>query len=152
MRYALYRCLYGEDFIQESINSVIDYVDKVFVFWTDKAWGGTDRCTYKGEEILFPSKFDRILDKINDLDNPKIELVHAHTNSPFNQFTHFVNDILLERYDRPDTLIILEVDHVFRKDQLEKCLEIFESSDMDCATTRQVELWKTFDFRIPERN
>jgi len=151
VRYALYRCLYGEQFIQESIKSVIDHVDKVFVFWTNKPWGNTDRCIFKGEEVLFPDKFDNILDRIKELDSPKIELVEAYTESPFGQLTHFVNDILLERYDRPDTLVILEVDHVFREDQIVKALNDFEAADYDCATTRQVELWKTPKFRIPNR-
>ena len=151
MRYAIYRCLYGEDFIQESIKSVIDHVDKVFIFWTNKPWGNTDRCMYKGEEVLFPDKFDNILDKITELNSPKIELVEAYTESPFGQLTHFVNDILLERYEKPDTLIILEVDHVFREDQIVKALKDFEEGGYDCATTRQVELWKTAKFRIPYR-
>jgi len=151
MRYAIYRCLYGEDFIQESIKSVIDHVDKVFVFWTNKPWGDTDRCVYKEEEVLFPDKFDNIVDKIKELNNPKIELVEAHTESPFGQLTHFVNDILLQRYKKPDTLIILEVDHVFREDQIIKALNDFEGGEAECATTRQVELWKTPKFRIPDR-
>ena len=91
MRYAIYRCLYGEDFIQESIKSVIDHVDKVFIFWTNKPWGNTDRCMYKGEEV------------------------------------------------------------VFREDQIVKALKDFEEGGYDCATTRQVELWKTAKFRIPYR-
>ena len=151
MRYVLYRCLYGEDFIQESIKSIRDHVDRVFIFWTDKAWGNTDRATYKGEEILFPKKFDNIIDKIKELDDPKVELVYAHTDSPFNQFTYFVNEILLKNYDKPDTLIIPEVDHVFREDQIVKALNDFESGGYECATTRQVELWKTPKFRIPNR-
>lgn len=151
MRYALYRCLYGEDFIQESIKSIRDHVDRVFVFWTDKAWGNTDRATYKGEEILFPKKFDNIIDKIKELDDPKVELVYAHTDSPFNQFTYFVNEILLKNYDKPDTLIIPEVDHVFREDQIKRAIEVFESVEVPCASTRQVELWKQPNFKIPER-
>lgn len=151
MRYALYRCLYGEDFIQESIKSIRDHVDRVFVFWTDKAWGNTDRVTYKGEEILFPKKFDNIIEKIKELGDPKVELVYAHTDSPFNQFTHFVNDILLKNYDRPDILIIPEVDHVFRKDQIERAIATFESNPIHCATMQQIELWKTPKFAVPPR-
>ena len=52
--YAIYRCYYGEDFIQESIRSITDYVDKIFVFVDNTPWGSADECVYKGETIKFP--------------------------------------------------------------------------------------------------
>ena len=67
MLYAVYRCLYGEGFIQESINSITDYVDKIFVFWDDTAWGNIDHCMYKGQRVDFPKKFDNIVEKIKEL-------------------------------------------------------------------------------------
>ena len=38
MRYAIYRIHYGLDFLGKSIESVIDEVDKVFVFWSKRPW------------------------------------------------------------------------------------------------------------------
>ena len=74
MRYAIYRCLYGEDFVQESIKSIEPYVDKIFVFWTNKAWGNATECTYKGRLVRFPEKFDNIVEKVQLLNNSKIEI------------------------------------------------------------------------------
>lgn len=151
MRYAVYRCLYGEDFIQESINSITDYVDKIFVFWDEKPWGDIKQCTYKGEVVKFPEKFDNIVEKIKELKNPKIHLIYDHQTNNINQFTHFLNDIILPNHEKPDTLIMLEVDYVYRKDQIEKALELFEKSGYQNATTRQIEIWKGLKHYLPER-
>ena len=151
MRYAIYRCLYGQDFIQESIKSIADYVDKIFIFWTDKPWGCVTSCTYRGEEIVFPEKFDDILLRIEELQNSKITLIKAYTDTPVNQLTVFINDILLPNYTRPATIVIPEVDHVFKKEHAEKAFELFAASNEVYAHTRQIELWKTPLFRVPER-
>lgn len=151
MRYAVYRCLYGEDFVQASINSVAGHVDKIFVFWTDKPWGGATGCVYKGEHVEFPDKFDSIIEKVEELDSPKITLVKAHTDTPWNQLTYFTNNILLREYDRPDTIVFPEIDHVFREDQVVGAFDEFDRGGLRCAMTRQVELWRTPEYRIPER-
>lgn len=151
MIYALYRCLYGEDFIQQSIKSIQEYVDKIFIFWDDKPWGDVDSCIYKEQKITFPKKFDNIIDKIKELNNSKIELIYDHQYNNLNQFTHFVNDIILLKYDRPDIIFFIEVDHVWKKNQLESVLLEFKKKNIPCASSSQVELWKTPAYRIPER-
>lgn len=151
-RYAVYRCLYGEDFVQQSINSIIDYVDKIFIFWTDKAWGNVTECNYRGEIIKFPKKFDNIIDKIKELNNPKIELIYDHQFNTKNQLQHFANDIILPNYDRPDTIIGIDIDHVFRKDQIEAAIEEFDASDFAFAKTDHIELWRYLNYQIPHRS
>lgn len=151
MIYAIYRCLYGEDFIQQSIKSIEKYVDKIFIFWDDTPWGDTTECLYKGQIIKFPKKFDNVLDKITELANPKIELIYDHVYNNINQFTHFVNDLILPNYAKPKEIVIMEVDHVFREDQIEKGFEEFRSKKYRNACTRQVEVWKHFKYRVPER-
>ena len=68
-----------------------------------------------------------------------------------NQFTHFVNDIIIPQYGKPEEVMIIEVDHIFRKDQIEKSIKEFRSRKLQCATTRQIEIWKGFKHRVPER-
>lgn len=150
MIYAVYRCLYGEDFIQESIKSIDDYVDKIFVFWDDKPWGDPVDVMYKGHRVTFPTKFDSILDKIMELNNPKVHLIYDHQKNNLNQFSNLVNYQILPNYDRPDTIMVIEVDHVFKKDQLEKAIQ--ESKIRSHISTIPIELWKTPLFRIPERH
>lgn len=158
MKYAVYRCLYGEDFIQESINSISPYVDKVFVFWTNKVWGNATKCTYKGKEIIFPDKFDSVVNKIKAIKNDKIVLIEQNPqlmglrSEPWNMFTLIVNNYLLKKYPKPDMIIFPEVDHVFKDDQLKGALWEFKSNNFKVAKVRQVELWRTPKYRIPERS
>lgn len=151
-RYVVYRCLYGEDFIQDSIKSFDPYADKIFIFWDDIPWADSTECEYQGKIVKFPKKFDNILDKIKELNNPKIELIYDHQYNNTNQFTHFTNNIILPNYDRPDTFIFPEVDHIIDSVNMENALDQFAKEDHICATTTQVELWKTFDYRIPKRS
>jgi tetratricopeptide (TPR) repeat protein len=149
--YAVYRCLFGEDFVQESIKSIRAYVDKIFIFWDDKPQGNITECIYKGETIKFPKKFDNVLEKIKELNDPKVELIYDHQDSDENYLTHFVNDIILPKYRRPSTILYLEVDHIFHSNQIEKAIDEFREQDYLFATTESIELWKDFNYRLPER-
>jgi len=146
MIYAVYRCLYGEDFIQQSIKSIENYVDKIFIFWDDTPWADATQCTYKGNVVKFPKKFDNILDKIKELNNPKIELIYDHQYDNVNQFTRFINGIILPNYDIPDMIMCIEVDHVWRKDQLENCL--LEYKNHAVSSSSQIFLWRSFDYKL----
>jgi Flp pilus assembly protein TadD len=149
--YAVYRGFYGEDFILESIKSIHDHVDKIFVFWDKTPSGNITECIYKNETIKFPEKFDNGVEKIKKLNNPKIELIYDHQDTGDNQLTHFVNDIILPKYEKPSIILFLEVDHVFRKDQIRKSIDEFIEQDYVFATTNQVEVWRGLRHRLPER-
>lgn len=151
MIYAVYRCLYGEDFIQESIKSIREYVDKIFIFWDDTPRGNIESCIYKGQEIKFPKKFDNILDKIRELNDPKIILIYDHVETDIGQFTHLVNDIILKNWPKPDLFMVIEVDHVFKESEIIKALELMSSGQIIHATTKPLELWKTYEYIIPDR-
>lgn len=151
MIYAVYRCLYGEDFIQESIKSIDPYVDKIFVFWTDKVWGNVTECQYKGQIIKFSDRWDGVVERVKELNNPKIELIYDHVENNTNQFTHLINDLILSNYKCPDQFMMIEVDHVFRKDQIEDAIIHFIMSGYESASTKAIELWRTPQYRIPER-
>jgi hypothetical protein len=150
MRYAVYRILYGEDFIQESINSITGYVDKIFIFWTNKVLGEVTQCEYKTEIIKFPSKFDNVISKIKELKNPKVILIEDYVKNNMGQFTHLVNDYILPAYKKPDTIIFIEPDHVFHERQIIKAIQEFSDGNWPKhhASTEMVELWKTPGYRI----
>ena len=149
--YCVYRALYGEDFVQYSIRSILPYVDKVFVFWDDTPWGDVQSCNYKGEQIVFPKKFDSTVELIGYMNEPKITLLYDHRFNNVNQFTHLVNQRILPGYEKPDEILVIEVDQVFRKDEIEKAFTEFRECNLLCAKTRQVEVWRGFDYRVPER-
>lgn len=148
---AIYRCLYGADFIQDSINSIIDHVDRIYIFYDTVPWGNVTEVTYKGARIFFPKRFDNVLDKIRDIGSDKIYLIYDHVENNVNQFTHLINDIIIPKYDKPDDILIMEVDHIFKEDQLTTAINEFRLERYQHADTGQVELWKTFEYRIPER-
>jgi hypothetical protein len=54
LNWAIYRIHYGLDFLKQSIDSVIDTVDKVFVIYSLEPWVVKDTVTYLGEEIPMP--------------------------------------------------------------------------------------------------
>jgi Tfp pilus assembly protein PilF len=149
--YAVYRCLYGEDFLLESIKSIGGLADKIFIFWDNGPWGNATECVYKGEAVKFPEKLDKVLEKIKGLNDPKIELIYDHRDTNDNQLTHFVNDIILPKYEKPSMILFLEVDHVFRQDQIKEAVEEFMEKDYVFATTDQVEVWKGLRHRLQER-
>ena len=60
-----------------------------------------------------------------------------------------MNDRILPNYEKPDEIMVIEVDHIFTKEQIEKSLDIFRSSDLQQCDTRQVEVWKGFKHRVP---
>lgn len=149
--YAVYRCLLGEDFIQESLSSVSDFADKIFVFMNNTPYGNITGHVYRGETIPFPKQFDAVAEKIRELNNPKIELMDDHYETAENQLTHAVNDIIIPRFGKPSILVYLEPEYVFRSDQAGIALDEFIRSGYVFATTRRVEIWKGFRHRLPDR-
>jgi hypothetical protein len=108
-------------------------------------------CVYKGNAIKFPKKFDSVVEKIRELNNPKIELIYDHQDADENHLTHFVNDIILPNHEKPSIILFLEVDHVFRSDEIENAIDEFIEKDYLFATTEQIEMWKDSYHRLPER-
>lgn len=155
MIYAIYRALYGEDYIETSIASIRDYVDKVFVFWTDIPLGRVTSVNYEGQHIEFPVPIDNFRDIVDELafKDPGIIPLYDHVDDNINQFTHLVNDRVLPLYGKPDQVLFIEHDMVFRKDQLESAIEEFIFSGYQSASTSQIEIWKLNPcYRIPLRS
>ena len=147
---AVYRILYGEDFIQESIRSILPYVDKVFIVKAEKPWGNTRGVTYKGQWVSWPEEFDKTREKIRELNESKVEIIDDYWPTPKGQLTHIVNDLILKRC-KPYTVVFIEPDHVFSAEEAEKAFTSWHLYSGPQATTRQVELWKTPEFCVPER-
>jgi len=148
--YVVYRAFYGDDFIEESLKSILPYADKIFVFWTDRAFGKIHSVEYNNEIYKIPKKIDNIVDKITDLKEEKIVLIKQYFSTNNNQFTIMYNNIIVPKYGSSDILIMMEVDHVFRKDQIEMALDEFIEREYSQATTEQWEVWKGFNHCVPQ--
>ena len=44
---AIYRIHYGLDYLKHSINSIIDYVDRVYIYYSLKPWISSEFIQYK---------------------------------------------------------------------------------------------------------
>jgi hypothetical protein len=146
-RAAVYRLLYGEDYIRQSIKAVLPDVDEVFVFWTDRPWGDVTEVIYKGKTVQFPARFDRAIDIVHDmaLEHPKIRLIEDWQPTPRNQFTRLVNE-----WAAADSVVLVEADQVIR--DAGEAFDRFEESGEKVSCLKQVEYWKTPEYRIPDRD
>ena len=155
MVYAVYRCLYGEDFIKESIESIIENVDKVFVLYSTKIWGNVTEVKYKDEIIKFPKKFDNLIEKVQEIKSDKIVVLDQGefwTDKPWGNYTSIINGIVIPKYGKPDIFVLPEVDHVFADGDFEIALDLFKDLDLIVAKTKQKELWKSPKYILPFRD
>lgn len=147
---AVYRVLYGEDFIQESILSILPHVDKVYVVKAEKPWGNTTGVTYMSAWFPWPEKFDNTVEKVLELNEPKVEIIPDYWPTPAGQLTHIVNDLVLKRCE-PETVVFIEPDHVFSPEEANKAFAAWKEFFGLQASTCQVEHWKTPLWMVPER-
>jgi len=154
--YAVYRILYGEDFVEESILSIADYVDKIFVFYDTRPWGQIMEVEYMGDKIVIPEKIDNVMDKIKGMNHSKIEILFARYETNKNIVTNYVNDIILPNYDAPDVIWFIEPDHVIHEKTGPKILDSIKQNEINqkynCMFTKQHEIWRGFRHEVyPER-
>ena len=154
MRVAIYRVLYGEDFIQESIRSILPHVDQVVVAMARRPWGSSKGVTYEGAWVPWPDRFDETRDKLSALAEPRVEVIEDTWPMPANQHQHLVNDRVSPKY-RPEEVVLIEPDHVFHEDQAERAFSEWNVTSIwrtRQASTRMIELWRSPAWRIAQRH
>lgn len=155
MMYGYYRLLYGEDFAQESLLSIADACEKIFIFYATKPWAHVTSCVYKDQTIPLHYPFDAVLDKIQALQLPHVVLIEDSPLSNVNRVAWTVNRYIFGHYPQPDRLLCLEPDMVFGPGMLQAALEEFDQvcarQRVQVATTAQIEFWKTPGWRLPPR-
>jgi hypothetical protein len=157
MIYATYRLFYGEDFIRESIESIYKHVDKVFIFWTDRAFKDVVGATCMGDYVLFRKPIDGAVNIVNRMKktHPKIEMIYDYWPHIDDQFRHQVDTHILPNFPRPDIVIALESDCVFSNKAISENIEQFkketESNDnLVIGSVNQVLLWRYPTYHIEE--
>jgi hypothetical protein len=150
VRIAIYRCLYAEDFIQESIESILPYVDRVLVAMAPRPWGTSAGIEWKGQWIPWPAQFDNTRSRIAEIDDPRIEVVDDWFPQPRGQWQHLVNDLAIPR--GATECVFMEPDCVFHEDEARYAIESWERHrGHGQATVAQIELWRSPLYRIPRR-
>ena len=133
MIYAIYRIHYGLDFLGKSIESVIDEVDKVFVFWSKQPW-------YKKCENLPPLN-ENVLDFCKKYN--KVTVIEKEFDLPDNQFK-LMYDEVVSRYPKPEQTLMMEPDMIWDKEELKKVWKLKDNE----ISFNQIEFWKNEEWYI----
>ena len=132
MRYALYRIHYGLDFLGQSIESIENQVDKIFVFWSKKPW-------YKGAMKLPPldENVKEFCEKYS-----KVTVFEKEYDLPLNQYK-LMYDEVVQYYPQPKQTLMMEPDMVWG----DEIKDIWELKDPEVCFN-QIEFWKNEQWYI----
>ena len=156
-KWAIYRMHYGLDFLSQSISSIRDDVDKIFICYSLQPWVVRDKVSYLGDEIDMPNNPENIEEYLKIYnDDPKVHCFRAEFNTPKNQFRQIYDMCCEMENTTPNKVLFMEPDMVYQKGDLSKMFDQFKKSTNDdtmipAMTTYQIELWKTFKWRVPQR-
>ena len=160
MKVAIYRIHYGTDFLLESINSIINDVDKIVIFYSKKPWIEVDKIKYKNKYINFPKNPENVKEFIiNNLFHKKIFYFNYECNTPKNQFGKLFEIVINKFKIKPKYILFIEPDMMFGKNQLNLLkFELNLKFWTNHISSRQIEIWKFNKFlksnksyRIPLR-
>jgi len=149
--FAFYRSLYGEDFFRESVASVIDHVDGVFMLLADVPWGRVDRCTYRDRTIFFPRVIDSLRAICEDMERRSSKFRVINAFNPLNKDMAQWALSEIRQVAQPTRLLFMEPDMVWEKGALERFFELYNAGSMKVLVAGQVELWRKFGWRVPYR-
>jgi len=151
--WAIYRIHYGIDFLKQSIDSVIDSVDHLFVIYSLDPWVVKDTVHYLGKEVPMPKLQEDVHAFMAEHygHNEKVTWFQQEVDTPKNQFRKYYN-ICVKKYNiKPDRVLFIEPDMVYAKGDVDKLFEQSMYSSSPCLGTTQIELWKNYCWRIPQR-
>ena len=142
--WAIYRIHYGTDFIIQSVNSIINCVDKIFIFYSEEPWVKTDKINYKSKLIEFPKNPENIKSfLLKNFQSEKIIIKKYECNSPLNQYGDLYKIAANEDENKTKFVLFMEPDMIFGENQLKLLkLELTLKFWLKNITTKQVEMWK----------
>ncbi len=134
---AIYRLLYGSDFIGESLASIYDHCEAILCFVGHDAFGGRRVIRYFGHDVYLPHDIDGLTaaitewKKVNDpADKVKI-LTNPHATLLKGQVQRMVNDEVIPRYPGCTHVLFVEADEVWHEEAIARLLETARNSDAD---------------------
>ncbi len=159
IRWAIYRIHYGLDYLKQSIESIIDDVDHVFVVYSKEPWSKKKKVTYLGEEFDMPELHENVeaFMQLNFGNNLKVHWTNTETTTPLHQFSDYYR-MCLQKYSEitvPQYVLLMEPDMIFRKTDVNHFFSEYIYSDISilpCVGFTQIELWKNHNWRIPQRD
>jgi len=143
--YAIYRMYYGEDFIEASIKSIYNHVEKIFVFAPNAAYGN-----------VFIGRVDKSLEIVQDIYDPDKKIIviknEEYTFIPKNQFTDLYNTYIYKTYPEPGAVMTIEHDMIWEKKYLSAFIQEFNKRNCLCMNSGLIEFWHNNEWMIPFRN
>ncbi len=123
---AVYRLLYGSDFIGESLSSIYDHCDQILCFVGHDAFGGRRIVNYFGHDVYLPHDIDGLTDAINawkKTNDPlnKVKVLHnPYATLLKGQLQKMVNDEVIPRYPQTSHIFFVESDEVWHEDTIQQ--------------------------------
>ena len=119
MIWAIYRLHYGLDFLKQSVSSIINNVDKIFIFYSMNPWVKQDFVKYRNQEIKFPKNPEDIQNfLLNNFKNEKIIIKNYECDTPLNQFGKLYDISCKISSSKPKYVLFMEPDMLFGENQL----------------------------------
>lgn len=153
MRWAIYRIHYGLDYLEQSINSVIDWADHVIVCYSEIPYAGVASARYMGKDYTLrnPENVRKFLDE-KYAHNDKVSYWQEEFADPRNQFRLLYEKVVRIRKLTPTLCLFIEPDMVFEKSNVFTMQDELISKGVQSVSTPQVELWKNQYWRVPQRD
>lgn len=142
---AIYRIHYGLDYLKHSINSIIDYVDRVYIYYSLKPWISSEFIQYKNQKIQFPKNPEQVEKFLNDnyKNNHKVFFENYECSTPKNQFGNLYKLTSQKCNLNIKYVLFLEPDMIFFKNGLKLFIKEFKLRFwLNNLSSREIEIWK----------
>jgi len=149
---AIYRLLYGSDFIGESLESVYEHVDRIYCFVTSEIFGGQRVVNYFGRDVYIPHDIDGVREAIarwcdeNDAQNKVRIIDNPHGAELIGQVGKMVNECVLPEEPECTYLLFVECDEVWHPEQIGRLFVRARGSDADEMQVGSHLFWRSFRY------
>jgi hypothetical protein len=149
---AIYRLLYGSDFIGESLASIYPHVEQILCFVGHEMFGGRRVIKYFGHDVYLPHDIDGLTDAINtwkdanDKDDKVRVLPNPHATLLKGQLQAMINGEVIPQYD-PTHVLFVESDEVWHENTIETLFDVAQQTDADEIMAAACHLfWRTYKY------
>lgn len=149
---AVYRLLYGSDFLAESLASIYPHCQAIVCAITREMFGGRRTVRYFGHDVYLPHDIDGVTDAIlqwkrgHDPEN-KVHIIDNPFGSQLiGQLSNLTNNILVPRFD-PTHVMLVEPDEVWHPDAIGTLFDLAARSDADEFMASPPHLfWRSYQY------
>lgn len=149
---AMYRLLYGSDFLAESLASIYPHVDAILCCVTHEMFGGRRVVKYFGRDVYLPHDIDGVTRTVlswaqtNDPDGKVHVVENPHGAELIGQLSKIVNTMVIPRFD-PTHVMLVEPDEVWHPEAITALFDMARTSDADEFMAAPPHLfWRSFRF------